>query len=333
MRVVWLILSAVIAIALELYAWRLLVVDEQVIFSNILLLHLLSSIIAGWGCTGVKIAYRDHKMVWFGFYFTMIFLMPGFAVFGVYGAILHALLYPKKQRDVLWKDVPVPDLPYQPVIVSAEPLYGEGGLSSVIQSARDVQRRVNAVVAAKQINEKMSVPLLQAALKDPEDDVRLFAYAVLDAKTTAITDRIANLLLEVKQEKGVAKSRLCYAVAQNYWELSFLGLATGNTLDFVLNEAKKFAAQAADLGWAGSDVDFLIGRILLQQKEYAKAAQHFTKSLKKGALESAILPYLAETSYEQRRFNTVRDTLKRLDQSCHGNVPIPAVVKSWGVHG
>ena len=330
MRVIWLILSACIAIALEAYAWSYLTFhSDEDVFIYLFLLHLLSSVIAAYGCLFVKIDYNDHKMVWFALFFGMILLMPGFGLLGVYIAMLHALLYPKKKRDVFWKNISVPDLPYKPVIVGAHPKYGEGGLSSVIQSAKDINRRVNAVISARQINDKMAIPLLQQALKDPEDDVRLFAYAVLDAKTTGITDRIAELLKQSEQQQGLEKARICYALAQNYWELSFLGLATGNTLDFALSEAEKFANQAADLGWAGSDIEFLIGRILLYQKRYLEAQSYFNASLENGALEAAILPFMAEIAYETYDAVEVRSILKRLNTFCDSNTPIPAVVKSW----
>ena len=332
MRVICLILSAFIAVILEAYVWYSVIFhDNESIFMNIFMLHIIASIIAAYGCIYVRIAYDDHKSIRFILYFTMIVLMPGFGLLGVYVSILHSLLHPKKQRDILWKNVPVPELPYKPVIVGAHPTYGEGGLSSVIQSARDIQRRVNAVIAARQINDKMAIPLLQEALKDPEDDVRLFAYAILDAKTTSITDCITSLLAEAEAVEGHAKARICYALAQNYWELSFLGLATGNTLNFVLSEAEKFANKAANLGWAGSDIDFLIGRICLYQKKYLKAKEYFNLSLEHGALESAILPFLAEISYEMNELGEVRMILNRLNKSCDGHSPIPAVVKSWSV--
>ncbi|PCI43678.1 MAG: hypothetical protein COB41_06510 [Proteobacteria bacterium] len=332
MRVIYLILSAVVALVLEFYAWDTLIFHvEGASFLKILYLHILSSLIAAYGCVYVRIPCDNRERDLFFLLLIMVLLMPGFGLLGVYIAILHALLHPKKQRGMLWKDVPVPSLPYKPVIVGAHPTYGEGGLSSVIQSASDMSRRLNAVVAARQINDKMAVPLLQEALKDPEDDVRLFAYAVLDSKTTAVTDRITDLLLKTESEVGLAKARLCYALAQNYWELSFLGLVTGNTLSFALNEAEKFAHQAASLGWSGSDIEFLIGRILLYQKKYPEAKKYFDLSLENGALESAILPFLSEIAYERQDFLALRTLLERLNTSCDGNTPIPAVVTSWSI--
>jgi len=332
MRVIYLILSIIIAISvvIEAYVWDLLIVDHGIIFGQVFILHVVSSLMAAFACLYVKISYDDNKVRWFGLYFTLIFLMPGFGLLGVCSVVLHALLYPKKQRGVFWKDTLVPELPYKPVIVDAFPTYGEGGLLSVIKSAGDIKRRVNAVVAAKQINDKMSIPLLQEALKDPEDDVRLLAYAVLDAKTTEITDRISDLLSKLEGEKDLVKARTFYALAQNYWELSFLGLATGNTLDFVLAEAERYANKAANLGWSGSDIEFLIGRILLYQKNYSGAKEYFKLSIENGALESAILPFLAEIAYETHAFVDVRTMLERLNYSCDGNTPIPAIVKSWG---
>lgn len=332
MRVIWLIASFFLAIGLELYAWNILLTAEhENVFANIMALHFLSSVIGALGCLLIRIGYDNHKAICFILFFVMIIVIPAFGLLGVYTAVLHALYYPKKRREILWKGVPVPELPYMPVQVSAHPTYGEGGLASVIQFSGDLDRRVNAVIAAKQINEKMAIPLLQEALKDPEDDVRLFAYAVLDAKTTNITERISGLLAEVELTEGQVKARHCYALAQNYWELAFLGLTTGNTLVFILQQAERYANQAAELGWSGSDIEFLIGRIYLYQKKYEQAQKYFCLSLEHGALESAILPFLSEISYETYEFHHVRTLIDRLNTCCDGNSPIPAVVKSWSV--
>ncbi|MDX8389569.1 MAG: HEAT repeat domain-containing protein [Mariprofundaceae bacterium] len=329
MRVIYLIINVLLACFLEGYAWDTMLSQGERSVSMVLLYHLSASVFAAIGCVLIDTGFQDRAIVKFSIFFTIIALMPGFGLVGVYTFILHAVCHPKNKQEALWQEVRIPDLPFMPVKVDDHPTYGEGGLASVIASSRDVDRRVQAVIAARQINDKMAIPLLQEALKDKEDDVRLFAYSVLDSKISAINDRITALIADNDLVEGKEKARSSYALAQNYWELAFLGLAAGSTLDFVLDQAEKHANEAANLGWAGSDIEFLIGRIHLYQKQYEQAEHFFRTSLENGALKSAILPFLSEIYYEKYDFKGLRKMLKQLNDTCDGHTPIPAVVNGW----
>ncbi|GAL03027.1 extracellular matrix protein PelE [Photobacterium aphoticum] len=55
----------------------------------------------------------------------------------------------------------------------------------------DPERRALAVTAIRQLPRQHAVPLLQLALKDLTDDVRLLAYASLESIETQINESIA----------------------------------------------------------------------------------------------------------------------------------------------
>ena len=65
---------------------------------------------------------------------------------------------------------------------SSQPIYGVVGLVGVIRHAAETAARVRAVMATRQLSDQYAVPILQVALRDPVDDVRLLAYALLDGK-------------------------------------------------------------------------------------------------------------------------------------------------------
>jgi len=330
MPAIWSIPNLLLALGLESYAGYLLLVPDAGSTLLLALLHVLASVCVAFAAAlHLPVWYSERFGYRWGLFFTLALLMPGFGLIGIVLAMLPALFYPRERRETLWKDIPVPELPFRPVLVSGRPSYGEGGLASVMRSARDPERRVRAVIAARQISDKLAVPLLQEALKDPVDDVRLFAYSVLDSKETRINERITDLLSGIDKLEGFDKARSHYALAQNYWEMAFLGLATGNSLDYVLEQAEKHALLSASLGWSGPDIEFMIGRIYLRRKNYAEAEKAFCSSMAHGALESAILPFLSEIAFEQRKFIAVREILEQLDDCCDGHSPIPAVVQSW----
>ncbi len=327
MRVIWTIASLMAAIALEAQAGRLLLSGNALAPAW----HVAASLSGALAASFSLPVERRQGWLRFALFFVLMLCMPGFALAGVFLAVLPALFYPRKRHDAPWKEIPVPELPFRPVRVGIRANYGEGGLASVIQSARDPERRIRAVIAARQINDKLAVPLLQEALKDPVDDVRLFAYSVLDSKETRINERINELLADLEGADGRDRARMHYALAQHYWEMAFLGLATGNTFDYVLEQAERHAGLASELGWSGPDVEFFLGRIHLRRGRYDKAEQVFRESVHRGALESAVLPFLAEIAFERGNFHAVRAMLFRLNRFCDGHPPIPAVVQSWGV--
>ncbi|RME52374.1 MAG: HEAT repeat domain-containing protein [Caldilineae bacterium] len=295
-------------------------------------MHLVSAVAASLALALLRPAgMRDGYQKGVIWYLVLLLAMPGFGLPGICLFLLPGLFFPKPREETLWRDVPVPELPFRPVQVGSRPSYGEGGLASVIASANDPERRLHAVLAARQMNDKLAIPLLQEALKDPVDDVRLFAYSVLDSKENRINERIAALLSEIEQAEDQDRARMHYALAQEYWELAFLGLASGDVLEHALEQAEYHATRAAELGWAGSDVEFLIGRIQLRKGDLDAAEKTFRDSILKGALESAVLPYLAEIAFEKRHFRAVRAMLYRLNNVCDDHPPIPAVVQAWGV--
>jgi len=322
--------SLLLAVGLESSALFLFFAYPGAGLTIIFLLHLLAALLATFAALRwMPSTYRDRLQFRIALCFVLILFIPLFGLAGVFLSMLPALSRPKTQREIQWEQVPIPELPFRPVRSSGRPSYGEGGLAAAMRSNRDPEQRVRAVIAARQVNDKLAVPLLQEALKDPIDDVRLFAYSVLDSKETHINDRIGEQLAELETKQGQERARAHYALAQNYWEMAFLGLATGSTFDYMLENAEKHARLAAELGWSGPDIDFLVGRIQLRQQKFSEAEKSFHQAVERGALESAILPFMAEIAFENNDFSTVREYLTRLDRYCEGHSPIPAIVQAW----
>ena len=190
----------------------------------------------------------------------MIFFLPLLGALGLALGLVVPMLLPHKHRQ----EAPlvmthIPDLPYRPLIVSSQPIYGVVGLVGVIRHAAETAARVRAVMATRQLSDQYAVPILQVALRDPVDDVRLLAYALLDGKERTIYGNIKELNGRLAEAPKAAHGGLHKRLAQEHWELVYLGLAQGEVLAHVLTGGLKHAHQAAEELPTDAGLCFLLG--------------------------------------------------------------------------
>lgn len=259
------------------------------------------------------------------FLFIIQFFIPFIGSIGLSTGLMLALRLPRKRRPNLWYEIDTPDLPYRPSEVSSQPLYSQGGLSQVLYEASSVEKRIRAVMATKQMNNRDSVTILQQALKDTSDDVRLLAYAMLDEKEKKITDQIkdaqhafARAEAEHRQQDGIAQQIL---LAGHYWEMAYLGLAQGGVKNHFLSLAVKSCllvlAHTRDAG-----ILRLLGRIYIETEQITAAEDAFLEAIEQGLPRPQLLPYLAEIAWLQRNFRKVHALITELSttpQPVHQN--------------
>lgn len=214
----------------------------------------------------------------------------------------------------------VPALPARAVVGAAEPLVGQGSLFGKIRNAADPQIRLRAVMATRPLAGRAATQVLRFALRDPSDDVRLLAYAILDGREAVLYRRINELATGLSSpadssngdgapgESGAAHRRL----AEAYWELAYQGLADGELLAYVLWQARTHAALALDGAPDDPSLTLLFGRILLRQREYKEARETLARARSLGLPARTVNLYLAEVAFAERRFDEVRTYLATL---------------------
>lgn len=276
----------------------------------------------------------------------MVLLMPVFGLLGLLTVVLPTLHRPAHRRTRTWRRVSIGNLPVRPnerpetrlpearldvsavearpnVHAEAHPdttaadrapiMTGGRSLSDILHGSDSVTERVAAVLAVRHLPTRAAVPILRLALRDPADDVRLLAYAMLDRRDAALQSRIQALETSLAREPlapGDAAA-MHRTLARLHWELSYSGLATGAVEQRALDSAAAHAraALAVDAA-ADTAVDrgtlFLLGRILLRQGALREAEQVLTRARELGIAESSIRPFLAEIAFLERRFAHVR---------------------------
>jgi len=220
-------------------------------------------------------------------------------------SLIIALHMPIKQSDVTWQaSEPIP-LPQHPGEIGKND-FGIGALAEILIRNDDVERRLLAVSAIQNFSRKQAVPLLLMALRDLSDDVRLLAYSNLEAIEAEINESIGLCKEQFKQSSMANKAS---EIAHQYWELCYLGIAEGSLLKHYLKESAHYLSQSNQIQASASN-HLLLGRVLLMQKQYGLAQNHFQLALDGGLLKKQVTPYLAECAYHFGDFKLVETYAK-----------------------
>ena len=235
------------------------------------------------------------------FLFLFNFLLPLVGMIGTACSLLIALYLPRKQSQVTWLECEEQPLPQSPGEVLGNQ-YGAGALREILIHSNDPDRRSLAVNAVCHLPRQQSVPLLQLALKDLSDDVRLLAYAALEGIESQINELIS---LFKKQYDNTAQPAKAFEIAQQYWELCYLGIAEGVLKKHYLEQAEHYLKISIEKEQRASN-NLLLGRVLLEQQRPDQAIIYLTAALHGGLRVKQVAPYLAEAAYRTGDYQKVK---------------------------
>lgn len=263
------------------------------------------------------------------FLFSLGLFLPGIGLVGPLG-LLGLLHRRRRQHRVHLRLVPIPDLPRAPFRVSAQPIYIAVGLMGVIRHSSHIPLRLQAVMATRQMPDRLAIPILSVALKDQSDDVRLLAYSMLDGKERQIDERIKALEHRLDEKPSASRlPDLWRRLAQEHWELVYLGLVQGQLQQHALAEARRLLGQALDQRPDDSGAWLLLGRIHLRAGDALAALQALDRSLQAGMSIQAVAPYQAEAAFHLRRWAEVRHFLSQIPQDAARRSPLAELARFW----
>lgn len=221
----------------------------------------------------------------------------------------------------------MPELPFQPVDMDQQIIYSEGGLRQILHEAGSIDKRLKALLATRQMADRDAVELLQEALKDPADDVRLLAYSMLEQKEKALASQARRLQVAIEDPDSENPLLLKRRLAQVWWEMAYLGLAQGSLRSYYLDSARRLLLELTDALAMHNDWR-LLGRIELALGNIIAARSAFDHALERGAPQELILPYQAEVAFLERDFQRVRFCLASLTHF-RPNQNVRAVIEGW----
>ena len=271
--------------------------------------------------------YRGQPITTGVFLFTLQFAIPFIGSVGLVLGMLLALYLPRSSRDIPWQEVDIPELPFQPIDMDLQVVYSQGGLRQVLREAISTDKRLKALMATRQMNDRDAIEILREALKDPSDDVRLLAYSMLEQKEKTLAQRAGTLQQSLQSADDLTSVSLQRRLAQVWWEMAYLGLAQGGLRHYYLDSAGKLLRRLVARRSQHNDWR-LLGRVELALGNIDNAEEAFRSALAGGSSPELIMPYLGEVAYLRRDFAQVRQHLSAcpLERFHPANRP---VIESW----
>lgn len=273
--------------------------------------------------------YRRRQWWTFSLFFGFCLFVPVLGLAGLLLAVWPGIVLERHAGRDAYQRVKVPDLPFQPLKVQKQPIYGKAGMISVLRHAQDPERRIKALIATRQMTSQEAIPVLKEALRDPVDDVRLLAYSMLDAKEEEINATIRQLLERIEHAPADQQQKLHQRISNCYWELAYLGLAQGEVLRHALTQALSHLEQAMAAGADEPALHIQRGRLLMHQQRWNDADQAFADAVRQGIPATGVAPYLAEIAFEKKNFQQVAAHLRELGPSVRRSERLAAVTAYW----
>lgn len=266
--------------------------------------------------------YRQQEAEAMAFVFGSVVFVPVLAMVGFLASLVPALC---RQRAVpppaRWLHPRATRLPAQ----AAEPrgknsFVWAGSLAGTLQNAPDANKRIAALIATLSIKEQDAVPLWRWALKDPEDEVRLLAYALLNRKEKAIEARIRKTQAALGRARADEGFALHTALAHDFWELSQLAISRSSTQLSLCARAREQVESALMHKAGDGGLRLLLGRILLAERQLDAAGAALRRAHDMGVDARQIEPLLAEIAFIEGRYCDVRGHVQRAGSGCSASM-------------
>ena len=180
---------------------------------------------------------------------------------------------------------------------------------SAASRTRGREARLAAVAEARGHGDPTTIARLRRALGDPDEEVRLLAHAVLESKSRTAYRRIHHAARALEAAPPFRRSALQRELALEHWELAWLGLVEGESLDQALGAARRHARAALDGQPRSASLHLLLGRIALRRGDPGEAESELLRAAELGLPVALLAPYLAEAAFLARRLDLVRRRL------------------------
>lgn len=258
--------------------------------------------------------YRQPGGQAMAFVFGAIVFLPVLGMVGFLASLAPALC---RQRaaplPALWLHPRAARLPTQAAESRGKSSFvWAGSLAGTLENAPDPNKRIAALIATLSIKEQDAIPLWRWALKDPEDEVRLLAYALLNRKEKAIEARIRKTQAELCDADANDCFALHKALAHDFWALSQLAKSRSSTQLSLCARAREQVESAVVYQSGNGGLRLLLARILLAERHLDAASEALRCAEKMGVDARQIEPLLAEIAFIEGRYFDVGSHVQRV---------------------
>lgn len=173
--------------------------------------------------------------------------------------------------------------------------------------------RMAAMVAVQSLPSHITDGMLRLLLADPNEEIRLLAYGIVDGAEKAIMKRI--FFAQTKLNDAVTLSEKTHAysrLAELYWELIYQHLVEGEMHRYTLEKVVHYAGAALEHNNKNAAMWYLLGRCALLEKKPEEAQRFLRNAQLHRFPNDRLLPWLAEASFLQREYRSIAKILTPL---------------------
>jgi hypothetical protein len=318
----------ILSLVLEYYALQLTLAGSLLPALGI---HVIASLAITWPlCFFMPLHFRANSLILI-FLFLLCFLIPLVSGICLLLSLTLTLFFTKQHKEDVFEYTE--PLHAENIIKNTDtkPDFCNGRMFGILRFSSDADKRIKAVLATSGLDDKVAVPILQIALLDSVDEVRLMAYSILDTKEKEIDSQIHKGLSQLKMKDNHPEivKKIHHKLAEAYWELSYLGLVKGRAREHTLQAAREQAHQAIKLGADDIGLFFLQVQILTSLGYFKEASILLEKVKEKGISPEKLASRRAELAFELKSFSKTSEHVKELVNLAENNVILDGMVKQW----
>ncbi len=301
--------AASVSLLLEIGALSALTHENQIAALILFfVLHILASALIGFAIwLVIPKKYKNPKLLSYMLIALICFIVP---LLSIIGFLVYAVILRRIKESIY---LPVKKADFSEIILEKIVLnkrtYGESSLK-VFAMKKDLatELRLKAFLLLTELKTPKSIELIKMGLKDPNDEIRLLSFSVINRLEKEINDKIhQELLLLQKCEDPKERALIHKELSRLYWEYIYIGLADEEYQKYIFEQIEQNALKALEKLPTDPYLYITMGKLSLRQKDTQSAMEYFQKAVKYGAAEYKTLPFLAEILYQRGEYARVRD--------------------------
>jgi polysaccharide biosynthesis protein PelE len=300
--------------------------QNTVQFMPIITIHIGSGLLMAlaFGFRG----FRKTNSSFMAFVFIFCLVLPILGIFGLLIGVWPALGGVVQSPNPDYKTLSSELIHARGPLFAAR--FGLGGFRTrLLQSNIHANRRLSLLMALGRRSTSAGNRLLRDLLRDPTDEIRLAAYAILDRRERELQTSLLAATANLKPADNVAMRGVAWHhLATLHWEAVYQGLAEGELSQQHLGKALQAVREALQLNGNDPSLLLLQARILARQGAIPEAMGSYASLAKYGIPTRRVLPYQAEQAFLARDFTAVGAYLSAFSDT-EQNPALDKVIRFW----
>lgn len=248
--------------------------------------------------------------------------LPFLGMWGIWLVVLPAMTRrPAEKSDKLRI------LPMQHFAGATQTVGPVSELSSALLRGHPAQR-IAALKSLRRMAPRETLPAIRHALNDPDEDVRLLAFAIVEQRERSLRAQLEQLEQQLAAAPPNAVGQYNLRIAELHFELVHAGFASGDASRAELEKVCSHARQACQEHYQGA-ANTLLGRALLGLQRWEEAQQALVSAGHSGVSQATWRPLLAEALFAQGNYSQLQTTLAGIPKLAGKKPMLASLARHW----